>query len=755
MKRISAGYLCVAALLFASAEASAVEGGLKLELKAPESVPAGTHIGSIPLLQDGVTARIIHGKAARVIPAHDSGEAVLHFSGNANATDGEGAYLAVADAPELTGHQQGGAGWTSLEITARVRIEASKPAQILRKTNGSDEEGFMLYLSPAGNVAFQIESGDKSIRLTSQNTIKPDGSWHDITARWDGRISSGPNTSLTLDGNTVTGRAEIQHLSDTHGSLAIGAIERAADGTRPAGQYFAGMIKELRIGTLPEGALAKVINAAPAFVRLPPIFDDHMVLQRQKPVPVWGWSSPGAEVSVTIAGQTVTTTADGKGAWTATLAPMQAGGPHELVVTAGTRVAFKDVLIGEVWLCSGQSNMEWSLRNANSYDQELAALRDNPPPIRQIKFDRILRAWPDTSGRSTGGWVSNDRDQLAHFTAVGYHFARRIHEELDVPVGLINSTWGGSKISPWIPRETITNTPALQGYEDWLQGADNNNLLAKKYAVKEHEKWLRQAEQLLHDGGAPPPPPAWPAHAIHDNRQTPTGMYNGMIAPVAPFAIRGVLFYQGESNRNERGFYAVLMTALIEGWRHTWNDNQLPFYYVQLAPFTYRDNPGSLSWVQDAQRRVLAQVPHTGMAVTTDVGDPNDIHPRDKQPVGERLARWALSQVYGIDGVDPSGPLVRQCTHEEGIIRVSFDHAEGLTTRDGSPPSGFETASADGRFEKAEATIDGDTVLLRPSNEATTVRFAWGDLGSSNLVDASGLPTSPFIMEVQHTPAGR
>src|SRR5690606_22921150 len=221
-----------------------------------------------------------------------------------------------------------------------------------------------------------------------------------------------------------------------------------------------------------------------------------------------------------------------------------------------------------------------------------------------------------------------DVQQLSHFTAVGYHFARAIHEELDVPIGIINSTWGGSQIAPWIPMKTLESDARLKGYADWVRGAHENNRIGKAVAVAGYRDWLAQAEEVVNRGGIAPNPPRWPAHPIHANSQTPTGMYNGMIAPVAGYGIRGFLWYQGESNRHDRGFYAVLMESLIRGWREAWGDDELPFYMVQVAPFTYGENPGSLPHVQDAQRRVALTVPNTAMAVISDVADLNDIHPR-------------------------------------------------------------------------------------------------------------------------------
>ncbi len=445
-----------------------------------------------------------------------------------------------------------------------------------------------------------------------------------------------------------------------------------------------------------------------AELKLPAIFSDHMVLQREKPIPVWGWDNPGTEVTVTLGDQSVKARADAQGRWKATLPARAAGGPLELTVKGTSEKAFHDVLIGEVWICSGQSNMEWPVAAAMDAKKEIASA--NYPRIRHIKIPHTPAATPQDDVK-TAGWQVCSPKTVGRFTAVGYFFGRNLLQQLDCPIGLIGSNWGGTRIEPWTPPVGFQSVPALKEIADKLD----------EYPSK------RPNGSIVH--------------------QSPLALYNGMIHPLIPYAVRGAIWYQGESNNGEGMLYYEKMKALISGWRKVWNEPELPFYYVQLAPFRYRNrSPLDLPGIWEAQLKALS-VPHTGMAVTVDIGNVKDIHPRNKQEVGRRLALWALAKTYGKPIAVYSGPLYRKMKVEGNKVRLFFDHTgSGLVSRDGKPLTWFTIAGADKKFVEAKAVIDGDTVVVSSEQVAkpVAVRFGWDDSAEPNLSNKEGLPASPF-----------
>jgi len=411
-----------------------------------------------------------------------------------------------------------------------------------------------------------------------------------------------------------------------------------------------------------------------ADVKLSAVFNHHMVLQRQRPIVVWGWADPGEAVTVALDQQTAQATADANGDWKVTLPAVEADGkPHRMTVSGRNKIELDDVLIGEVWLGSGQSNMEWPLMATHNSQEAIAAA--NHPQIRLFHVPKVQTPQPAKDVKAE--WKACTPQTIPSFSAVLYYFGLRLHKELNVPVGLINDSWGGSPI------------------EAWLVGSGH--------------------------------------------------MYNGMIAPVKPFALRGVIWYQGESNVANGLAYFNKMQALIEGWRKVWGFD-FPFYYVQLAPWSGYA-PGALPPLWEAQVASL-KIPGTGMAVTTDlVDDIKDIHPRNKLDVGNRLALWALAKTYGKTDLVFSGPLYRSMAVEGNKVRLSFAHAaKGLKSRDGKPLSEFEIAGADGKFVPAEAAIDGMTVVVQSKDvaEPKHVRFGWRNTANPNLVNSEGLPASPF-----------
>jgi sialate O-acetylesterase len=444
-----------------------------------------------------------------------------------------------------------------------------------------------------------------------------------------------------------------------------------------------------------------------AAVKLPGMLGDNMVLQRDREVPVWGWDDPGVTVTVSCAGAAASAQADDQGRWLVKLPKMSAGGPHTLTVKGSTTVKVQNVLVGEVWLCSGQSNMEWPVNASNNPEEERAAAKF--PQIRHIKIPHVP-ADQRQSDVATGGWQVCSPETVGDFTAVGYFFGRRLHQELDVPVGLIGSNWGGTRIEPWTPPEGFRHIPALKNIADNLESFPAKN----------------EQGQI--------------------NHQTPLALYNGMIAPLVPYAIRGAIWYQGESNNGEGMLYYEKMKALIHGWRTLWSDPEMPFYFVQLAPFRYGGDGTRLPGIWEAQQATLS-VPHTGMAVTVDISDVADIHPRNKQDVGARLALWALAKTYGVDDLVYSGPLYKSMRVDGDAIRVAFEHIDGgLVSRNGQPLTHFTIAGADGKFVPAHAEIRGDEVVVHADavQEPTAVRFAWHEEAEPNLSNRAGLPAGPF-----------
>ncbi|MDA0285673.1 MAG: sialate O-acetylesterase [Planctomycetota bacterium] len=423
-------------------------------------------------------------------------------------------------------------------------------------------------------------------------------------------------------------------------------------------------------------------SAVHADVRLPAVLNSHMVLQRDQPLPVWGWADAGEKVTVSIDDHSATATADDKGKWSVTLPPMKADGKaHSVKVAGNNTITLEDVLIGEVWVGSGQSNMEWQLKNTIGAPEAISAA--NHPNVRLFHVKKVQKPAPADDVEVTAHWGACTPDSVPAFSAALYYFGRRLQADLDVPVGLINSSWGGSPIEPW----TVTD-----------------------------------------EGSG--------------------GMYNGMIAPLQPFAMRGAIWYQGETNvmqKNGLGYFDKTR-ALIEGWRKTWNP-ELPFYFVQIAPWSGRYEEGQLPALWEAQVASL-KIPRTGMAVTTDLVDNiADIHPRNKLDVGNRLALWALAKTYGKSDIVYSGPLYRSMKVDGSSIRVEFAHAGGgLKSRDDKALTEFQIAGADGKFVEAVAKIDGKTVVISSPNvaEPKHVRFGWHKVANPNLINSEGLPASPF-----------
>lgn len=630
-------------------------------------------------------------------------------------------------------------------------------------------------------------------------------------------------------------------------------------------------------------ACACLAPTASADVRLPAIIGSNMVVQAETDAPFWGWADPGETVTLTPSwpgAASVEVNANDRGEWSCTLPTPAAGGPYTISVEGNNTTTLDNVLIGEVWLASGQSNMEWPMRLTDNAQAEIAAATDS-----QIRLFLVTNAIaPGPQDDCEGAWVVCSPETVANFSAVAYFFGRDLRSSLGVPVGLIGAEWGGTPAQSWTSAEGLAPFPeyraglelmrVLREEPESLEAQYQEALAAWKaqYASSEQLNWtkpgfdasgwgtieqpanwsspdlanfdgtvwcrktvvipeswagreltlelgpvddqdetffngvsvgeMRGANRwntprrytvpaelvkagkavvsvsVLDTGGgggmhgnpdqmflAPkghseserlslagdwayrkgasasdiPPQPQKPAMNAH----TPSALYNGMIAPVHPYAIRGAIWYQGESNRGAAFGYRDLFPAMIEDWRGKWGE-AFPFYYVQIAPFTYGGDAGQTAELREAQLMAL-RLPNTGMAVTMDIGNPRDIHPRNKQDVGHRLALWARAKTYGETDIVYSGPLYRDVVASGNQIVVRFDHAVGLNATGGAI-KGFEIAGEDRVWRAAGATIDGETVILSAYgiSKPVAVRYGWDDDDEPNLFNGVGLPASPF-----------
>ncbi len=452
--------------------------------------------------------------------------------------------------------------------------------------------------------------------------------------------------------------------------------------------------------------LALILGAwqfSQARIILPSIISDHMVLQQKEEVRLWGWSTQSNEdirIWASWSKDTVTVPVNG-GYWNATLTTPIAGGPYEVKFMGrrkGEEVIVKDVLIGEVWLASGQSNMEWSLDRVENGEAEIA--KASYPDIRLFKAERRTARTPQDD--LIGKWVVCTPEEAARFSAVGYFFTQTLHERLQVPMGCIQSSWGGTQADAWTPAEELARDPIV----------------------------------------------AQAAEGLEINQRSPRSpgiLYNGMIHPLEHFRIKGAIWYQGESNRARPYTYQPLMVRLIESWRAKWGYD-FPFYFVQLAPYDYgsRQSTGG-PYIREAQLETLS-VPQTGMVVTADVGDFTNIHPKRKRPVGDRLAFWALAKDYGFKDVAYSGPLYKSLTVEGNQALVSFEHAQDGLMVKGDQVEEVYVAGEDQIFYPAHAKIEGDRLLVSSSKVAKpiAVRYGFSDTDKMNLFNLAGLPASPF-----------
>ena len=475
-----------------------------------------------------------------------------------------------------------------------------------------------------------------------------------------------------------------------------------------------------------------------ADVKLHGLFSDNMVLQQNAPVTIWGWADDGEEVAVQFRNQELKTTAqDGK--WKVHLKRLKAGGPDDLKVSGKNNFVLKNVLVGEVWVASGQSNMEWPMRLAHEPEKEIAAsanpmvrLYTVPKLKATVPVDDVKASWQECNPQTTPG-----------FSAVAFYFARELQKARQVPVGIVNTSWGGSPAEVWMRRETLqANTEYAQAILDTGASAWKNYEEAKaRFEAQTVELKQQGLNQTNRAPGAP-----W----------RPTELYNGMIAPLLPFAIKGAIWYQGESNASRAHQYRSLFADMIRNWRRDWGQGDFTFLFVQLAPWDRNKKrsleditarPGDSDWAELREAQVLATkvLPKVGMAVITDVGEKDDIHPKKKEPVGTRLALAARRIAYG-EKIVFAGPTYKSVKVKEGLARLSFNHVgSGLEARDGEL-KGFSIAGDDQKFVSAKAEIQGNQVVVSSPEvpHPVAVRYGWADYPVVNLWSKDGLPASPF-----------
>ncbi|MGZ0707716.1 sialate O-acetylesterase [Coraliomargarita sp. W4R53] len=475
-----------------------------------------------------------------------------------------------------------------------------------------------------------------------------------------------------------------------------------------------------------------------ANVSVPSIFGDHMVLQRNQPNPIWGTADVDEEVSVKIDQQTHSTITGKDGKWRVILTPLAAGGPHTLSIKGKNSLHFKDVLVGEVWFCSGQSNMEWPTRDTNHADVELATA--NNPHIRLITVAK--NGTQDYQDNFKGKWQLATGQTIADFSAIGYFFGKRLQNALEIPIGLIDNSWGGASAEAWVPRNVLEKTGTFDDYiKLWTEraAAYSDEIHAKKIA--EYRAWEAQ--------GKPPPNMTWPSDP-RTNQHQPGNIFNGMVYPLTSYGIRGVIWYQGEANPERAYQYQKLFPLLITTWRHLWQQGDFPFYWVQLADFrTEATEPGDNAWAELREAQTMAlSLPNTGEAVIIDTGEAHDVHPRNKRTVADRLVRHALAKDYGFNMASDSPRYTSMHIEGDSII-LNFDHvsSDGLRSFDSQEVKGFSIAGDDQKFVWAQAEIIGKNQVKISSSQVgkpVAVRYAWAVNPIANLEDRNGLQVTPF-----------
>jgi sialate O-acetylesterase len=499
-------------------------------------------------------------------------------------------------------------------------------------------------------------------------------------------------------------------------------------------------------------ALTLSAAAAQADVSLNNMFGDHMILQQGIKNKVWGKADPGEAVTVTLGGQSKSATAGADGMWEVFLDPvLEYGGPHTLTVKGKNTVTFNDVLIGEVWVCSGQSNMQWSVNQANDPDLEKAAAKF--PNIRFISVPQVGIQEPQWN--FTGKWQACSPETVGEFSAVGYLFGRQLQQTLGVPIGLIDNAWGGSAAEAWVKRDKLAAHPVLKVLHEKWQKEEANFETAKAEFEKKMAEWTAAATKAKAEGK--PEPGGKPQHpdARMKGNARPGNIHSGVLTPSIGYGIKGAIWYQGESNAGRAYQYRELFPFMIQSWRDEWGLGDFPFYWVQLADFkAEKTEPAESDWAElrEAQTMTMKKLPNTGEAVIIDIGEGKDIHPKNKQDVAKRLARWALSQTYKVSGIAARSPLYQSLEKQGSKMVLAFDHLARPSKNawrpfDVNEPIGFTIAGADKTFMSAKAAIRDDGRIEVWSDavaEPVAVRYAWADNPVCNMYSAEGLPLTPF-----------
>lgn len=489
---------------------------------------------------------------------------------------------------------------------------------------------------------------------------------------------------------------------------------------------------------------AMATSHALADVKLPSLISDNMVLQQGVKAPIWGWAEPGEKITVTIGQQKIETTPDANGRWQVRLKPMKPGQTLDMTVAGKNKLVVKNILVGEVWLASGQSNMNMRMSGVTNAATEIA--NANYPQIRQFVV-QLAEGAEKPQQDAPGRWIVCDPKGVLLYSGVAYFFARELHQTLKVSIGLINSSRNGSLVEAWTSMPALEKLPEarplLERYENALPSylqvyAEYKKALADRELAMRNAKTDEEKRKLVYPQ-YPYGPGRWDA---------PSGLYNSMIAPLIPYAIKGVIWYQGESNADRAYLYRSLFPAMIADWRKSWNEGEFPFYFVQIANFMGRiDVPAESDWAELREAQAMAlRIPNTGMAVAIDVGDPGSIHPTNKQAVGKRLALIALARTYGKDLVY-SGPMLDSMKVQGDKARLTFKHVGGgLITANNEPLKGFAIAGEDKKFVWAQTRIEKNSVVVWSDQVAkpVAVRYAWAANPDCNLYNQAGLPASPF-----------
>ncbi len=485
--------------------------------------------------------------------------------------------------------------------------------------------------------------------------------------------------------------------------------------------------------------------AATAQVKLPALVGDNMVLQQNAKVNLWGWASPNEKINIQLGWQTapVQITANSDGTWKTTVnTPQGSEKKYNITIEATNKINIQNILVGEVWICSGQSNMEWPVKNTNS--AELAILTANAPNIRLITVPRV--GTDQIKNDFEGAWTACTPESVKDFSAIGYFFGRRLCDALNVPIGLIDDSWGGSAAEAWVNKDILLKDPKYNDLMAWWKDKE----LHYNYEL-EVTNWKKSLEawEALPSGLRNTPRPQRPGDLMSGN-QRPANIYNGVLHPTIGYGIKGVIWYQGESNAGRAYQYRDLFPLMIQNWREEWGQGDFPFYYVQLADFQKEtDMPGESSWAElrEAQTMTMDRLSNTGQAVIIDLGEGRDIHPRHKQTVADRLARWALAKDYN-KGILFSGPTYQTMQIDKGKIILTFNNVgQGLYAFDTPEPKGFAIAGEDKRFEWAEAKIISSTQMEVWSDHISNpvaIRYAWADNPVCNMYSRDGLPMIPF-----------